>query len=65
LMAAILVIVLFVTAFLRAELVLFCAIIFMTCLTSLIASLLLFLKDINLSLAALRLELRSIVGDAD
>lgn len=65
LMAAILVIVLFITAFLHVELVLFCAIIFMTCLVSLITSLLLFLKDINLSLAALRLELGTNVPEAE
>jgi hypothetical protein len=55
--AAILVIVLFLTAFLRVEVVLLSAIIFISCLVSLIASLLAFLKDINLSLAALKLEL--------
>lgn len=65
LMAAILVIVLFITAFLHVELVLFCAIIFMTCLVSLIISLLLFLKDINLSLAALRLELATNAPEAE
>ena len=55
--AAILVIVLFLTAFLRAEMVLLGALIFIVCLGSLIASLIVFLKDMNLSLAALKLEL--------
>ncbi len=57
LLAAILVIALFLTAFLHVKVVLLCAILFVTCLLSLIISLLLFLQDINLSLAALKLEL--------
>jgi hypothetical protein len=57
LVAAILVITLFLTAFLHVEVVLLSAILFIACLVSLIISLLAFLQDINLSLAALKLEL--------
>jgi hypothetical protein len=57
LVAAILVIALFLTAFLHVEVVLLSAILFIACLVSLIISLLAFLQDINLSLAALKLEL--------
>lgn len=57
LVAAILVIALFLTAFLHVEAVLLSVILFIACLVSLIISLLAFLQDINLSLAALKLEL--------
>ena len=57
LMAAILVITLFLTAFLRVEVVLLGVVIFIACLLALIVSLLVFLQDINLSLAALKLDL--------
>ncbi len=57
LVAAILVIALFFTAFLHAEAVLLNAIVFIVCLVSLILSLLVFLRDVNLSLSALSLEL--------
>ncbi len=57
LIAAILVIALFLTAFLHVKVVLLCAVLFGACLVSLIISLLLFLQDLNLSLAALKLEL--------
>ena len=57
LFAALLIIVLFVTALLRLEnAALICAI-FTTCLVCLIASLIVFIHDINLALAALKLEL--------
>ena len=59
LMAAILVIALFVTASLHVDAVLLSAILFIACMVSLILSLLAFLQDINLSLAALKLELES------
>ena len=59
LMAAILVIALFFTALLHLESVLLCAILFIACLVSLIISLLAFLRDMNLSLLALKLELES------
>jgi len=57
LMAAILVIALFFTAFLHVEVVFFSASLFIACLVLLIISLLAFLRDINQSLAALKLEL--------
>jgi Protein of unknown function (DUF2721) len=57
LLAAILAIALFLTAFLHVKVVVLCAFLFVTCLLSLIISLLLFLQDINLSLAVLKLEL--------
>jgi hypothetical protein len=57
LVVAILVIALFLTAFLHVEVILLSAILFIVCLVSLIASLLVFLQDINLSLAALKLDL--------
>ncbi len=62
LMAAILVIALFLTAFLQVEVVLLSAVLFIACLVSLIISLLAFLQDINLSLAALKLELAAKEG---
>ncbi len=55
--AAILVIVLFVTALLSAESAWLIAALFTACMLSLIASLFVFLRDINQALAALRLEL--------
>jgi hypothetical protein len=64
LVAAILVIALFLTAFLHVEVVLLSAILFIACLTSLILSLLAFLQDINRSLAALKLELGPMDDDA-
>jgi len=57
LLAAILVISLFLTALLHVETVLLSAILFIACLVSLVISLLVSLQDINLSLAALELEL--------
>jgi len=57
LMAALLVIVLFSSAVLQLEMVLLSALIFIGCLVSLIASLLVLLQDMNLSLVALKLEL--------
>lgn len=58
LVAAILVIALFLAAFLHVEVVLLSAILFIACLTMLIISLVAFLKDISLSLSALKLELK-------
>lgn len=57
LLAAILVIVLFLTAYFRIEGVLASVIVFVCCLLSLIAGLVVFLQDIHLSLVALDLEL--------
>ncbi len=59
LVAAVLVIALFLAAFLQVEVVLLSAILFIVCLVSLIVSLLFFLLDINRSLAALDLELET------
>src|SRR5882724_3683538 len=56
LLAAILVICLFITALLHLEVVMLIATIFIICMLSLIISLLIFLQDINLSLVALRLD---------
>jgi len=57
LIAAFLVIALFLTAFFHAEGVLVSVVLFIACLVSLIVSLLAFLQDLNLSLAALKLEI--------
>ncbi len=59
LLAATLVIALFLTAFLRVENVAVNAALFVACLISVIGSLLAFLQDLNVSLLALRLELGS------
>jgi multidrug efflux pump subunit AcrB len=59
LLAAALVVVLFLAALLRWENVWLVSLIFITCMVSLIASLVAFIRDINLSLRALKLELGS------
>jgi Protein of unknown function (DUF2721) len=59
LFASALVITLFVAAVLRLEVGLLVAALFVCCMGSLIGSLVAFLRDINLSLAALKLELAS------
>jgi hypothetical protein len=65
LFAAILIIVLFVTALLQIENVWLICALFITCLACLIGSLLVFIHDINLALAALKLELAGKdIGDA-
>lgn len=56
LLAALLVIVLFVTALLGLEIAGVVAALFISCLLALTASLVVFLKDLNLSLVALKLE---------
>jgi hypothetical protein len=56
LLAAVLIIVLFLTALLHLEAAAFIACIFIACLLALIASLVFFLQDVNLSLVALKLE---------
>jgi hypothetical protein len=58
--AAVMVITLFLTALLQVEIGRLGAALFIGCLLSLIASLILFLADINRSLAALKLECHSI-----
>ena len=57
LLAAVLVIASFLTALLQLEVVYVIAVLFMLCLVSLIIGLVAFLRDINLSLEALKLEL--------
>jgi hypothetical protein len=57
LLAALLIIVLFVTALSRLEAGFFIVMLFICCLVSLIISLLAFMRDIQLSLHALKLEL--------
>ena len=63
LLASALIITLFVTALLHLELGLFVVSIFIACMASLFASLVAFIRDINLSLHALKLELKSIKPD--
>lgn len=62
--AAILVLILFFTELLHWNAVPICILLFAMCLIALISSLLVFLKDINLSLAALELDLKS-TGPSD
>ncbi|HXY40518.1 MAG TPA: DUF2721 domain-containing protein [Vicinamibacteria bacterium] len=57
LLAALLIAALFLTALLRWESAVLLAGLFVACLLMLVASILLFIRDINLSLAALKLEL--------
>ena len=59
LLAAILVVVLFITAWLHSETAWLAIVIFVACLTSLCAALIAFICDINLALQALKLELAS------
>ncbi len=64
LLAAVLVIALFVAVFFQLEVTLVMVALFIACLVCLIASLVFFIWDINLSLAALRLELESTEDEA-
>ena len=65
LLASALIITLFVTALLQWEAGLPASIIFIACMGSLFASLLAFIRDINMSLHALKLELEGIKPDLD
>jgi Protein of unknown function (DUF2721) len=65
LLAAVLIIALFVAALLQQDYVLTISLIFIACLVSLIGSLIAFLYDIHLSLAALRLELQQVKADLE
>jgi hypothetical protein len=65
LLASALIITLFVTALLHLELGFFVVSIFTACMASLFASLVAFLCDINLSLHALKLDLKSVKPDLD
>ena len=56
LLAAVLIIALFLAALLQWEIGIFVAILFVGCMTSLIGSVIVFIGDINLSLSALSLE---------
>ncbi len=60
LLASALIITLFVTALLHAEQAVLVSIIFIACMTALFASLVAFICDINLSLHALKLELKGV-----
>jgi hypothetical protein len=57
LLASVLIIVLFLTALLKLEVGLLISLLFIACMVSLIGSLAAFLRDLNLSLGALKLEL--------
>ena len=59
LLAAVLITTLFTTALMNLELGSFICLIFITCMVSLVVSLLLFIYDIQLSLTALKLELET------
>jgi hypothetical protein len=65
LLASALIITLFLTALLQWEAGLPASLIFIACMGSLFASLLAFIRDINMSLHALKLELKSIKPDLD
>ena len=65
LLAAALIIVLFVMALLRLEHGLLVSLLFIACMISLFASLVAFICDINLSLHALKLELENVDSDSD
>jgi len=64
LLAAALIIVLFVTALLRLEQGLLVSLLFIACMVALLTSLVAFICDINLSLRALKLELENVKPDA-
>jgi len=63
LLAAVLIIVLFLTALIKLDQGLAISLIFIACLSSLIASLLAFIYDIHLALGALKLELKQVKLD--
>ena len=65
LLVSALIITLFVTVLLHLELGFLVASIFIACMVSLFASLVAFIRDINLSLHALKLELKSLEPDLD
>ena len=57
LLASVLIIVLFLTALLRVEVGLLISLLFIACLLALCGSLVAFIREVNVSLAALKLEL--------
>jgi len=65
LLASALIITLFVTALLHWEQGFFIGLIFIACMTALLASLVAFICDINLALHALKLELEGVKTDLD
>jgi hypothetical protein len=65
LLASALVIALFFTALLHSESGMLVSIIFIACMASLFASLVAFICDINMSLHALKLELKGVTPDTD
>ena len=65
LLASALIISLFLTALLRLEQGLLVSLIFIACMVCLFASLVAFICDINLSLHALKLELKNAASDSD
>ena len=65
LLAAVLIIVLFLTALMEWDRGFLISLIFIACLASLIASLLAFIYDIHLALGALKLELKQVKLDLD
>ena len=64
LLASVLIIVLFVSALFRLSVAATVVVLFASCLLSLIGSLVLFIRDVNLSLKALRLEVGAAEGRA-
>ena len=64
-MAALLIIVLFIAALMKLEVGFLISILFIGCMVALIASLVTFIRDINLSLMALKLELGRDAEQAD
>ena len=65
LLASALIITLFLTALLQLESGLFASLLFIGCMGSLFASLVAFIRDINLSLHALKLELKGVKPEPD
>ncbi len=65
LLAAVLIIVLFLSALLKRDYGLAISLIFIACMSSLIGSLVAFIYDIHLSLVALRLELKQVKPDLE
>jgi hypothetical protein len=63
--AALLIVLLFLTALFQLEMAWLISLIFILCLVALIGSLLFFIQDVNQSLSALRLELEDTKPEAD
>ena len=65
LLAAVLIMTLFLTALLKWQNGLFVSLTFIACLGSLVGSLILFIYDIHLSLVALKLEIKQVKPDLE